>query len=412
MQTGCYRKWDALKERVYVAELKAPSHFYVESEARSVLPNARNFEVSKGYWVARPSNEQSALEGYSELALTILFVSQTLKDAEDHALKTGRMLSELTSAFGGYPNYPPRLNRIAMADDAGKLLSQHNYIYDDQLNRSLGSPFDQIIQHQYQRYLDSFSLTDQETRYRLQLAVHWYGIAVGSDDPMVSYVAAWTGLECIGLIMDSRFHAQDSRTHCPTCGKRRGQKMAGIEHVFKSSILEPEDWISRKDAQTLRNQAVHGRRRSESLLKDCSRFRRVLIDRLNASILTALTPPESNDDQSIRSLMSGDYEFRPCSRDSIKFSNGQTYPYLGEWIEHSLQRKSDRCAGGKSEADPVMNIESRWYIKTSLSEFVESISYEEFKRLRQETYSLPDRKMPPLIPWRERPAETVWRNPH
>ena len=111
----------------------------------------------KGYWAAHPPNEESVLKGYSELGLTILFVSKTLKNAEDHALKAGRMFSALTSAFGGYPVDPPRLNRIALVDVLGKLTSQHNYSYDDQLHKSLGEPFDSRIEHQYKRYLNSFS---------------------------------------------------------------------------------------------------------------------------------------------------------------------------------------------------------------------------------------------------------------
>ena len=70
------------EEQVYVAELKVPSHFYVESEVRHVLPHSGGFEVSKGYWVAGPLDEQSKLEGYAELALSIVFASETLKDAE------------------------------------------------------------------------------------------------------------------------------------------------------------------------------------------------------------------------------------------------------------------------------------------------------------------------------------------
>ena len=224
-------------EQVYVVELKAPSHFYVESEVRQVLRHPGGFEVRKGYWVARPPDEQSAIVGYTELALTILLVSGTLKDAEDHALKVGRMFSSLTSAFGGYPLDPPRLNRIAAVDVDERLLSQHSYYYDEHLHVSLSVPFDAIVQHRFQRYIEFFSLFDENTRFRLQSAMHWYGIAVGADDPTVSYVAAWTGLECIGLLMDSRFHTQGSRAPCPTCGnqvgEKRDRKMAGIEHVFQ-----------------------------------------------------------------------------------------------------------------------------------------------------------------------------------
>ena len=77
-------------------------------------------------------------------------------------------------------------------------MSQHNYYYDNQLHESLGGPFDLIVQHRFQRYIEFFSLFDESTRYRLQSAIHWYGIAVGADDPTVSYVAAWTVWNALG----------------------------------------------------------------------------------------------------------------------------------------------------------------------------------------------------------------------
>ena len=402
------------EEQVHVAALQVPSHFYVESEVRQKLPNPGGFEVSKGYWVAHPPNEQSALEGYAELDLTILFANKTLKDAEDHALKVGRTFSALTSAFGGYPLDPPRLNRIAVVDVAERLLSQYNYSYDDKLHESLGVPFDAIVQHRYQRYLDSFSSTDEGTRYRLQSAIHWYGIAVGAEDPTVSYVAAWTGLECIGLIMNDRFHTQGSRAPCPTCGnqagKKRDRKAAGIEHVFNYGTLEPMEGFSFEKAKRLRHDAVHGLRESESLLQDCSEYRRFLINLLNVSIVTALTPPEFNEDQSIRSLMAGDYEFRPCSRSSIGFSGGRLSPYLGEWVEGNVDRNPQRGTSGQGKLDLVMTIESAWALDKSLLEFVEGYSDEEFKRLGQEEYPLPDREMPPIIPWHDRPSSPAWKS--
>ena len=82
-------------------------------------------------------------------------------------------------------------------------------------------------------------------------------------------------------------------------------------------------------------------------MQDCLKFKRFLIDLLNTSIVTALTPSEYDEDRSVRSLMAGDYEFRPSSRMSIKFSEGQMSPYLGEWIEGNLGRKPQRGAHGR-----------------------------------------------------------------
>ena len=324
------------------------------------------------------------------------------------------MFSSLTSAFGGYPLDTPRLYRIAAIDVAERLVSQHNYSYDDQLHESLGVPFGAIVQHRFRRYIEFFSLFDGGTRFRLQSAIHWYGIAIGADDPTVSYVAAWTGLECIGLIMDHRFHTEGSRAPCPTCGnqagRKRDRKMAGIEHVFNSGTLEPIEGFTFWKAHSLRSDAVHGLREGESLLQDCSMFRRFLIDLLNISILTALTPPEYDADKSVRSLGAGDYEFRPCSRQSLKFSEGRMSPYLGEWVEGNVDRKPHRRTLGEGELDLVVTAESTWALDASHRDFVEAVSYEEFRRLGQEAYPLPDREKPPFIPWQDRPSSPAWRS--
>ena len=406
---------DPSEKQLYVAEVKAPSYFHVESEVRDPLPNPGGFEVSKGYWIVRPPDEQSAVEGYANLALTILFSSKTLKDAEDHALKVGRLFSDLTSAFGGYPLGPPRLSRIASVDLSEKLLTQHNYSYDDRLHESLGGTFAPIVQHRYLRYLEAFSSTDGDTRYRLQLALHWYGIAVSADDPIVSYVAAWTGLECIGLVMDLRFHTQGSKAPCRTCGneagKDRDRTMAGIEHGFNSETIEPIEGFSHEKAHQLRNDVVHGLRPRELLVQDCSTFRQFLIDLLNATILTALSPPEYSQEQSIRSIMAGDYENRPCSRASIKFRIGQVSPYLGEWIQGNVRRQSRRGTYGDGKPDLEISINSAWGMNEEQCAFVEARSYEEFRRSGFGEYPLPDgNSMPAFIPWQDRPSWPAWKS--
>ena len=167
--------------------------------------------------------------------------------------------------------------------------------------------------------------------------------------------------------------------------------------------------FSFEKAHGLRSDAVHGLRESESIMQDCLRFRHFLIDLLSLSIVTALTPPGYDEDRSVRSLMAEDYGLRPCSRMSIKFSKGQVSPYLGEWIKGNLCRKSQRGALGHAKSDSVMDIDSTWTIHESQHDFVESVSYEEFRRLRQEEYSLSSRApLPVVVPWQDRPTSPAW----
>ena len=191
--------------------------------------------------------------------------------------------------------------------------------------------------------------------------------------------------------------------------RRETGKWPGLSTYSIPDTPESKDRISLKDAHKLRDRAVHGLGERESLMVDCSRFRRFLIHKLNASILTTLTSPGYSQCQSIKSLMAGDYEFRPCSRSSIRFNEGLMSPYLGEWVEGNVDRESRRGASGQGRLDLSMSIEQTWAIDASHRDFVESVSYEEFRRMGQEAIPLPDGKMPSLIPWQDRPSSPAWK---
>ena len=183
------------------------------------------------------------------------------------------------------------------------------------------------------------------------------------------------------------------RLRCSTCGnlagKKRDRTIAGIDHVFNSGAVEPKEGFSHEQARRLRDDAVHGLRKIEPLFQDCSEFFRYLIDLLAASISTALTPPEYNDNSAVKSLIAGDYEFRPSSRTSIKFSQGQMEPYLDDkWVVGNLCRESKRDPQGHGQSGLAISADQSWQLDTSQREYVESNCYEEFTRFRQEQYAL------------------------
>ena len=390
------------------------TYFNVETEVRKVLPNPSSFGAYKGYWIARSRDGKPAFEGNAELTLAIQFVEKTLKEAEERALQIGVRFGSLTSAFGGYPLASPRLQRIATVDTEERLVSQHNYLYDDRLYLTQGASFDTTVQNEYQRFLSFFSSYDDKNQYRLQSAIHWYGIAISADDPAVAYVAAWTGLECIGPLMDSRFHPQGSRVACHTCGNEAGSKrddtMAGIEHVFNSGTLDPACGFTFEKAHQLRHDLVHGLRDIELLVQECSDFGRFLVDILNVSVLTALTPEEYGDQNSVLSLRAGDHGFRPTSRLSILFNGGQTLPYMGDWTECRLIREPRTGTQGQGNPDVSVEVETGWILENDQRNAVISFSYEEFRRLDQEEDPMEGREMPVFLPWRDRPLEPTWKS--
>ena len=91
-------------EQIYVAELTVPTCFYPSKEKRYRLEDPVGFRVSKGYYAIRPPDEQSTLDGYAELVPVFEFVSHEIKEAEEHALKVGRMFGSVASEVDGGVN--------------------------------------------------------------------------------------------------------------------------------------------------------------------------------------------------------------------------------------------------------------------------------------------------------------------
>ena len=168
-----------------------PTCFYANQETRYPLQHPEGFQVNKGYCVIPSRDEQSALDGYTEMALVIEFVSQRIKEAEEHALKVGRMFASVASAFGGFPLESPCLRRIANIGIYDDLKAQYTYVYG--IKPYVLSQFDYEGGHLFDRYVQSISAADAKTRHQIQSAIHWYGICISADDPAVSWVAAWTG---------------------------------------------------------------------------------------------------------------------------------------------------------------------------------------------------------------------------
>ena len=387
---------------------------------RRAISNPGGIEISKGYWVLRPPDEQSTATGYADLSLTIEFVSANLGDAEEHALKVGRTFSSVASAYGGYPLESPQLHRIASVGGNGGLTSQYNYCYRP--IPYMLSAFDQTVEHQFQNYLHSFSSIDVDTKHRLQSAIHWYGISISADDPTVSYVAAWTGLESIGTVIDRNEHPNGPKVHCQACGntagEKRDRKMAGITHMFNrltagplSSSLSEEARellakellrdFSSEEARALRNSIVHCSEKFENLVQSSSVYRWRLVHALNASIQSVMG-------QYVKSWIPGDYGFHPDARCSLRFREElHTSPYSGEWAAELRSKAQSGIQDRESPYTGVLEVELA--INRNAVELVEFRSEELFERY-VDVHDLSDEsKVKGLSTWRDRPAEPGWK---
>ena len=407
------------REHIYVAELKVPTCFYPSNVTGRAIDNPAGFEISKGYYAIRPHDEGSVISGYPELLLAIEFISPGLKGAENHALKVGGEFSSMASAYGGYPLQSPYLHRIARIGVDGHLKSQHDYCYRGKPYAL--SEFDQTADHQFRQYLQSISSIDGTTRYRLHSAIHWYGISISSDDPPVSYVAAWTGLECIGIVIDSMAHPNGPRVHCQTCrnkaGERRDRKKAGITHILNrltdgpwSESLSDEarellakdfkESFTSQEANDLRDSIVHGLDDIESLVHRSSRFGRRLVHALNASI-------ERIMGQYVKSWIPGEFGFYPDGRYSLKFKEGlRMSPYHGEWPAEIRTKTEPGISADERLYTGILEVKGA--IHQQAAGFAELRSEELFKRDVDVRNLSEQADLLGLSTWHNRPSEPEW----
>ena len=407
-------------EQFYVAELQVPTFFYQEGDVRESLPNPHAFEITKGYWSLRPHPEDTVSEEQAAFVLSISFACPTLKDAEEHALKVGRIFSLLTSGFTAHPAAPPELCRIAVVDVGERLISQTNYWYGQKL--FMLSAFSQVTQHHFSQYIQQVSSMEEMDRYRLQSAVHWYVNSLSTVEPTESIVAAWTGLECIGKILSDKFHPSGIRAPCDVCGNnpsttrdRNDRKIAGIEHVFcllrylysqcnYASATEEtiaNDLVGDFDvhaAQSLRDDIVHGLQHVTFLEDRCKQVRRHLSHVLNASIQHAM-------DVLVPSGIVGDFDVHPEGRSSIKFETAlHRRPYFGEWVEEF------RVSYDSVDSPSYPGVARIKWAPDVNRELIESKCQEVFHR-GTEIYEESNESLLTGIPtWDERPKEPSWES--
>ncbi len=408
-------------EQLYVAELKLPSLFYSASEIRGEIPRPSDFGINKGYYVILPRDEHSLVSGYAEVVLVIEFLSPGLLEAEARAISMGEVFSSMLSAFGAYPIQSPQLKRVACIDVNEDLRAEHNYVHKDR--PYMLTEFDQMTDYRLAKYIRLAASIDVSSRGQLQSAIHWYGLSVSVQDPTVSYVAAWTGLECIGTVIDRIAHPYGPKASCKTCGnvpgEDRDRKKAGIDHMFSclSDISQLSESLSddvkerlskeltgnfsSTDAQKLRDRIVHGLEDIESLVHRSSESRLHLFHILNASIQIVMG-------KHAQSWMPGaGYWFHPDGRFSLRFKPGlKLSPYLNEWASELRPKKHHVIPEARNLY--VKEYELEFAINEHAIRFAESQCEELFKR-DDDVYRLGhDPEWLDSPTWYDRPAELDW----
>ena len=417
----CQNMLETNDEQIYVAELKVPSRFYSPGEVRREIPNPTEFGITRGYYVVRPRDEHSIASGYAAIDVVIEFLSQGLIETEDHAIRVGGVFSTLVSAFAACPIESPQLERIACIDIIDGLRSEHHYLHRQRPH--MISEFNQVGDHRLLEYIRSIASIDGNTRGHLQSAVHWYGVSISADDPTVSYVAAWTGLECIGTAIDRIAHPNGSKAHCRACGneggKNRDRTRAGIDHMFHrlsdgplSESLsddvterlssELRGCFSSQEAHDLRSSIVHGLEDLESLVRKSSDARLHLIHVLNASIQSVMG-------EAIQSWMpGGDYRVHPDFRYSLRFKPGLNLsPYQNQWAS-TLRGRGVHTAPERKKLY-MTEYDLEFAINEHAVRFAKSQCEEPFKRNDDIYRPAHDHELLNCPSWYNRPTELDWQ---
>ena len=236
------------------------------------------------------------------------------------------------------------------------------------------------------------------------------------------YVAAWTGLECLGKVIDSIVHPNGPRVRCQICknevGKSRDRKKAGISHILNrltdgpwSESLSDEarelldkDFLgsfTSQEANDLRDSIVHGLDDMEQLVYKSSKFRRRLVHALNVSI-------EITMGQYVKSWIPGEFGFYPDIRQSLKFKRGLNMsPYHGEWAAELRSKTEPAIRADEGVYTGMLEVEGA--IHEQAAGFAEFRSEELFKRDVDVHSLVDDSDVLGLPTWHDRSSEPKWK---
>ena len=410
---------------MFVAEVHIPTNSVFSGEKRIRLGTSEKFGLIRGY--CRLSETNTAASGtpfLANISLVLEFLSPSLKLAENHALEIGQDISSAVAAYWNTPFQEPRLSRIARKDMTNKIVTQHHYSY---LPEPAVIDFGGIgLLNVLPAAIHALETLGSQTGERLIAAQRWYGMALAADDPSISYLGAWMGLEYIGVLLNDLWHKNGVNITCKVCqntpNTNRNRKFAGIEHGFGllengqlidlNGMGQSDQLLIRRDvktgftfeqAETIRNNLVHGLEQHPEARAEASEFRRHLTHVLYGCIrhLVRVTA---------RAVLPAEHRVGPDLRYSIKFGAPQDAdPYLDKWptvVELEIAADSNYSTSGFTRTiEAQIDAASQTRIEFECSEaFSRGIGA--FDLTDQESEPKP---MTGLVAWEERSVEPDWQ---
>ena len=326
---------------VYVAQLLIPMQVLGTPSARHEIEAKKFFGIAKGYWEVAFDTDDLGTDRPTGIRATVELPAEDRESAENHMLQFAGRFATLLGFHFGSPEYPPRLERLAMVGDYGGVVEQSEYIYQADSFR-----FGRVgIRSSLIAQLSSrMGALDEELQDRVERSQRWYRSSISSDDPLDAYVAAWIGFECIGPRLNDKFHPKGPNQECEVCTEAesgRNRDQATFEHIAAQvapEILHAKTWA---DLEALRGAIVHGHRTADelrievrSLLKD---FQLVVSTGILSMMARGVEHPTMLG--AWPAYLPRVTENRPDRRFWIRYEQELTdvEPFLGGWAELSWE---------------------------------------------------------------------------
>ena len=411
-------------ESLYVAEVHIPTNTVSSSDTRIPLGDSKTLGIVRGYCRLKETDTAGRdTPLLANIAMMLEFLSPSLKKAENHAIKIGQDMSSAVASSWNTPFQEPRLFRIAHEDVTNKIISQHHYTY---------LPEPAVIDFGGTNLLNVLPAAihileslDTQTSERVIAAQRWYGMALAADDHSISYLAAWMGLEYIGMLLNQLWHKNGVKVTCKVCqnspNNNTDRKMAGIEHGFGllasgqlidlNAMAQSAQLQLRRDIKTgftfeqakaIRNDLVHGLEQHPEARVQASEFRRHVTHVLYGCIrhLVRVTA---------RAVLPAEHRVGPDLRYSIKFRTPQDAdPYLDKWptvVELKIAADSNYSKSGftrtiEAQIDEASQVKIGFECSEPFSRGIGA-----FDLTNEESEPVP---MSGLVAWEDRPDEPDW----
>ncbi len=184
-------------------------------------------------------------------------------------------INQASSLARGYTNLIVSL--LSYLSAAGLPQLQINKIYDVTPGKKKGK----FIQNHYGVPMKTWSVQsvgDKELRLgitsinkfddkdinRIFRAMHWYRLALQSEDVLERFTSLWIGLETLNPLLRNHFGLDVEYRECD-CGRRLHQTLNGFKHLLQEVTNDENRW---KQLRGLRTGTLHGYRALKDIVSD------------------------------------------------------------------------------------------------------------------------------------------------